>query len=34
MFTEKDEFVLSFLQYHEKELGLNLDLNFMYKEVR
>ena len=33
-FTEKDEFVLNFLQYHEKELGLNLDLHFMYKEVR
>lgn len=33
-FTEKDEFVLKFLQYHEKELGLNLDLHFMYKEVK
>ena len=33
-FTEKDEFILNFLQYHEKELGLNLDLHFIYKEAR
>lgn len=33
-FTEKDEFVLTFLKYNEKELGLNLDLHFMYKEAK
>ena len=31
-FTEEDEFILNFMQYNEKELGINLNLHYKLAE--